>query len=259
MIRRSILPKGLMRGSVCGPKKDLFLGFCPGLHRLFGQELSKGNKALQVTRDHGFDKESDQGKGSADFYQKVDLLVCRNVIPLTSDPHSLNPHPRDVNDVEFRHMLIYDQLSPQKYKRLMNKQMGIDEYEVVVDPETFKFRDVFRNHFKNINEPIPPQDWFLIWSFYFLAGYLLWISLKQLGRAVRKPYIQAKKQEMTEADKVERKRIEEERVSSDMVMKSRSPQAFYRYDFGLASREVQDRMDEIDRLFKDPKPVVGKK
>jgi hypothetical protein len=225
------------------------------LSRGFSQVSPKENviemtKKLQKPLECWEDK-----NGDPEFYETVDSMVIRAVYPLRQDPHFLNAHPRDVNNIEYRHMLIYADLSPYKYKRLMNKQMGIDEFEVEIDPETFRFRDVLKRHFKNIKEPVPPQDGFVVWSFYWIMGYFLWVFLKQLGTWIRKPYLEERKRK---ADRVELKRIEEEKVSSDMVMRSRSPQAFFRYDFDGSTTELRNRLDEIDRLLKDPKPLVKK-
>lgn len=219
------------------------------------QEIAQKSQLSKLRKLISPSKGWEERKGSKDFYEDVDSLLFRAVKPLKDDPHSLNVHPRDSNNFEYRHIMIYGTISPYKYQRIMNKQLGIDEFEVVIDPETYRFRDVLKNHFKNIKEPIQPKDEFVIWSFYFLAGYILWVTLKHLGAWIRQPYLDERKRN---ADKVELKRIEEEKVNSEMVLKSRSPQAFYRYEFSEATSELKDRIDEIDRLLKDPDPLPRK-
>lgn len=227
------------------------IGYRLLLSRAFSEEVSKQIPLLFPKNSDPLATSWSERKGSPEFYEKVERTVFRHVHPMEKDPHSLNAHPKDRNAMEFRHLMTYGHLSPRQYNREINRQMGIDEYEVVVDPETFRFRDVLKKHFKNINEPIPNEDYFVVMSFYYLMGYLIWITFKQIGYQIRKPYLEAKKRS---ADKVELKRLEEEKVGSEMVNQSRSPQAFYRYDFGTATKELHNRLDEIDRLLKDPRP-----
>lgn len=216
----------------------------PGMHSdLKVQSFSKGGE---------FDIEAKVRYGPEKYYRQRDNLILTDIEGWEEDPHSLRPHPRDDNDKEFSHALIYGYLRKSVYRRLMDKQAGVDDQEVVIDVENFRFRDAIINHFRDISKPIEDKDWFIVNGFYWIMGYFAWILLKQIGRWVRQPYLEAKKRQATKADEIERKRIEEEKVNSQMVLKSRPPQLFSRFDYGQATTDILLRKDELDRLMKDP-------
>lgn len=198
-------------------------------------------------------------KGVSEYYRERDNLIFRDVEAFEVDSHDLRPHPRDDNDKDFAHCMIYGKLKKSAYERLMDKQAGVDDQDVMVDIATFRFRDSLINHFKDVRQPVEDKDWFVVASFYLISGFLLWISLKQIGRWVRQPYLEAKKKQATKKDEIERKRIEEEKVNSEMVLKSRPPQLFSRFDFGQAMNDIHLRKDELDRLMKDPIKLPSQK
>lgn len=143
------------------------------------------------------------------------------------------------------------------------KMQNISENDVVVDLQTFRFRDVYINHLKNIGKPIPTDDYFLIMSTYFLIFYLLWISLKKAGLLIRLKMKDSKTDERgLEELNTEKLRFKEDQQNAMLVEGSKSPVLVYRYDFDNAQKGLTNRLQEIQAMMKEevlPVPQTGTK
>jgi hypothetical protein len=176
-----------------------------------------------------------------------DKQILRQNPDLNVDLWTLNPHPRDKYNEDFRKLhteVIY--LKAKQEQKMEDLARGIDDRDVMVDLETFRFRDVFIKHFKNLGQPVDQNDYFIITSAYFIAGYLIWIFFKWLGRKIREPHLRKKMSMLSQEEReVNRRRTDEDKLNADLVLNSKAPQYHSRYDYEEGEETISSYTKEL--------------
>jgi hypothetical protein len=120
----------------------------------------------------------------------------------------------------------------------------------MVDVDTFLFRDVFKKHLKNVREPIPDNDYFLIMACYFILAYFAWIGCKALGKYIRSGDVKAV--QLTPEEKLrDKKRLEEDKQNAEMVLQSKAPQLYHRFQEKEEAKFIGYRAESLKKRLRD--------
>jgi hypothetical protein len=190
-------------------------------------------------------------ENNQDFYRSWDRLVLRDIDYKEEDLRRLTPHPQEAYNKYFIQMNNKDYLLPQRKLAQMDRdEKGVSEHDVLVDVDTFLFRDVFKRHLKNIREPIPENDYFLLMATYFILGYFAWIGCKALGK-----FIRSRDQKVVNLTPEEllrdKKRLEEDKQNAEMVLQAKAPQLYHRFQEKEEARLIGYRAESLKKRLRD--------
>lgn len=182
------------------------------------------------------------------FYRRWDRLIFKRTDYTSIDPHLLNVHPADAYDINFQKLnsdVVH--MSKAEEKRHDLARQGLDIRDVMVDIETFRLRDPILRHLKNVTEPVPINDQLLIYSLYFLLGYLLWKTCRWLGNAYRDAKASKRAASSKEAEELEKRRTEEDILNAKLVLNCKAPQTSFRYKFEISTKLIRQQHAQLLR------------